>query len=1078
METEAGMTKKTEVYITVNAAKLVGDNTKDNYFDAGFMDTNDAMDPSDDEWVPDYGELYYKVILYKGDTIFEQYTYEWDDGTPSDSAEWTMSVPLAGSLTFGTIYGIKIQLFDYDPNSDDDLIDINPETGEVSQFVHIDIANDTFQYVKYKSSPTQSKWSDWIDAGTKVSTQGNGDETDTGDAKITFTYDGDNRPDTSAPAVDNQNPSSPDGANGWYKTTIDYNCIIKSDNEWLPSECYFRLKIGDAPLGDTKYYGTWTSSSDSIIAGGQGTASFKLYAYDPLGNHMTALDVTIKVDKTPPTVSQLTGPKGTVTTDKVTFSWTGTDAGTSGIDKYYFYIDSGTPLSTTATTVTKTTPADGQHTFWVWAKDKAGNTGAIQSLVFNVDQTPGTVTGLTGPEGWVATDQVEFYWEGLDQPSVIKNYEYKMDEGTVVSTTEKIVLLDTPSDGTHTFSVRVIKTGSVPPGEWFSATFKVDRQRPTLTGLVGPEGWIKGSTAHFTWSGTDATSGIKRYIYVVDDGDPQEVAEDELDLADPPEGQHTLTVQAEDNAGNLGDVASVTFKVDRTAPSVTDIMGPESWISDAKALFRFVGDDSGDASLSSGVAEFTYCVDSGTDQPATNPIELDMPADGEHTLKVRATDVAGNTGEYTSYVFKVDRTAPRVTELTGPEGWITLGSATFEWTGDDGAGASSSSGIDYYVYSVDGADEMHGTSPLELGALHDGDHTLRVKAVDRAGNIGAVKSLPFKADVTPPEMASVVAPTGWITGDTMQVTFAGTDAASGMDHFLCKVDDGTEEEGSSPLSLDTPTDGAHTLSVKGVDKAGNAGEAMTAEFKVDKSKPTVESATLPSGGMKTKTRDITLVVDVKDDKDGSNIKCVRYKVGNGAWTEVLVEESMTSGTVEIAMTLPNKEGQTDVLLKTEDLAGNVGNEYTATVNYAPEKKASMLPIILIIIVVLVVMLLLFMRTERGRALMTRSSTPKSEMETRSGQFGGTQGGRMAGPSIAAPPPKPMAPVAPVATVAAAGVAAGSFRVLNVKAQCPTCGSSIERGTSAYVCSCGTAVHEQCAGRIKICPGCKKEIRFG
>jgi hypothetical protein len=232
--------------------------------------------------------------------------------------------------------------------------------------------------------------------------------------------------------------------------------------------------------------------------------------------------------------------------------------------------------------------------------------------------------------------------------------------------------------------------------------------------------------------------------------------------------------------------------------------------------------------------------------------------------------------------------------------------------------------------------------------------------------------------------------------------------------------------------------------------------------------------------LKTSTRDITLVVDVKDDKDGSKIRSVRYKIGAGAWTEVLVEEEMTTGTVEIAITLPDKEGNTDVKLKSEDMAGNIGAEYTAPIDYVKdkEKKSMMLPIILIIIVVLVVMLLLFMRSGRGRAMMSRSSAPKSQMEAGPGQFGGTQGGRMAGPSIAAPPPRPMAPAAPVAAAAAMGAAAGTFRVLNVKTQCPTCGASIERGTSAYVCSCGTAVHEQCAGRTKVCPGCKKEIRFG
>ena len=156
-----------------------------------------------------------------------------------------------------------------------------------------------------------------------------------------------------------------------------------------------------------------------------------------------------------------------------------------------------------------------------------------------------------------------------------------------------------------------------------------------------------------------------------------------------------------------------------------------------------------------------------------------------------------------------------------------------------------------------------------------------------------------------------------------------------------------------------------------------------------------------------------------------------------------------------------------------------------------EKKSNtwlLASIIALVIIVVVIVLLYMMRSRRGREAVPAQMPPTA---TGPGMVGGAQGGTGVAPTpIAAPPPVSYAPPAPTVAVApaapvaartapaAVGTATGRFRVLNVKTQCTACNGPIERGANAYVCSCGTAIHEQCAGRLKICPGCNKEIRFG
>jgi hypothetical protein len=1089
-ESSAGKVANTKIQVHVHSIKLHGANTEDNYFDEGYWTLKDYKLV----WVPNGAEFYWKVS-FGMDHSHLTYLHtsstasEGDSATWSDSADYTISQDLEFGKTQGHgVYAIKISVYDDDP-SGYETADVNPEVDVRGANIWYSIENNSFQYQCRKTTVTQDPWSDWFSAGTHKTCTGNGDTDSKADAELQFTIVSDNRDDVTPPTISkSQSPSAPNGQNGWYKSAASTTLKITGDDQWTTDECGIGYYTGEPVSPPLKqmylfFLKEHTFSTDSMAGGAEGIKKLTYHAYDPSGHKTADTLLTFKVDKTVPTITDLTGPATIVTAETIDFSWAGTDA-VSGIKDYEWWIDSGTPQTTTESSVSNDTPEDGHHTFSVRGRDMAGNSMMEPAVVeFDVDRTGSSVTGLRGPPGWVTTNEVSFSWSGIDPGSGVLQYHYKIDSNPEQTTTDKQVTLETPSDGLHKFFVQVEDVAHN-LGAWISVDFRVDRTAPTLSGLTGPEDWVTEDTCEFSWTGADATSLIKRYVYTIDDGDTKSTTDSTLVLTDPPEGLHTFNIKPEDNAGNLGTLTTVDFKVDLTAPSVTEIEGEEGWISTEETTFELTGDDSSGASDSSGIDHFTYTIDDGVEKTAANPLEIDVPADGEHTLKVKATDVAGNTGEFASFDFKVDRTAPSVKDLVAPEGWVFPDGVSFDWVGEDAGGATSASGVDHYIYTLDDGDELVCASPpLELNGLGDGEHTLRVKAVDGAGNIGDAKSVKVKVDQTPPEMTSLVVPTDWVVGETIEVTCVATDSGSGLDHYMYKLDDGTEQQGSSPLTIDVTTDGIHTISVRGVDVVGNIGEPMNKDIKVDQSMPKVTAATLPGGTMKTKTRDVVLTVSLDDNDEGSFLKGVRYSIAGGEWHEVLVGSDMHSGSLDITLTLPNTPGDITVGLKALDNAENLGSEYTAEIDYAPpeEKKSMMLPIILIIIVVIVVMLLLFMRSGRGRALMSRQSSKEAPRGAGPGMVGGTGGAGVSRPPVYAPPAPAPAP-APASTVrpmaAAGGAAAGTFRVLNVKAQCPSCGTAIERGSSAYVCSCGTAVHEQCAGRLKVCPSCNRDIRLG
>ena len=91
---------------------------------------------------------------------------------------------------------------------------------------------------------------------------------------------------------------------------------------------------------------------------------------------------------------------------------------------------------------------------------------------------------------------------------------------------------------------------------------------------------------------------------------------------------------------------------------------------------------------------------------------------------------------------------------------------------------------------------------------------MSVRGIDKAGNTGSFSTITFKVDRTAPVINNLAGPNGWITSAQIKFNWGVTEAHSGLDYFEYKIDSGSVARGASPLTINTPADGTHTLSVR------------------------------------------------------------------------------------------------------------------------------------------------------------------------------------------------------------------------------------------------------------------------
>ncbi|MCK5773281.1 MAG: right-handed parallel beta-helix repeat-containing protein [Thermoplasmata archaeon] len=268
---------------------------------------------------------------------------------------------------------------------------------------------------------------------------------------------------------------------GYYQTdTVEISWRAKDDATGILG---YELRIDDREWIDMGMNETFTAEGLH-----DGSHKIEIKAYDGAGNVITG-EYRFSVDMTAPEL-EITEPTSQYyyNADVIRLEWSGRDH-FSGIDHYTWG-----PAPDQQTDVGKNTKVvlnnleEGEHTYWVFAYDRAGNQNSTSIDLF-IDLYRPDLNVIFPVDGGVYDfNDMTASWDGRDSGSGIDRFEYYLDnlEGTTQDTEVRLEGLE---EGKHTFTVIVYDLlGNV---EQEKVSFTVDTIDPTVLSFNPFEGPVE-----------------------------------------------------------------------------------------------------------------------------------------------------------------------------------------------------------------------------------------------------------------------------------------------------------------------------------------------------------------------------------------------------------------------------------------------------------------------------------------------------------------------------------------------------------------------------------------------------------
>ncbi|MEH3053951.1 MAG: OmpA family protein [Patulibacter minatonensis] len=604
--------------------------------------------------------------------------------------------------------------------------------------------------------------------------------------------------------------------------------------------------------------GAWAACPAPITFTGlsDGSHTVQIRAVDAAGNtDPTPASYTWTIDTTAPDTSLDTHPASLTTATTATFTFSSAD----GTATFECKVDGGSWTACTSP-LNLTGLADGSHTVDVRALDPAGNADATpESFTWTVDATAPATALDSHPAALSDSASAQFTFSSTDNTAT---FECRLDGGAWVTCPSPKSLTGL-ADGAHTFEVRAVDpAGNVDPSPK-SYTWTVDTTHPATTLDTHPSAQSSVSTAAFTFSSPDPSATFECRL----DGGAWGACTTPKQLTGLADGAHTFEVRAVDPAGNADpSPQSYTWNVDTVTPSSSITSKPVPHSASSTATFAFSSADT--------TATFECQLDGGAWVPCTSPRTYTGLTDGDHTVKVRAVDPAGNVeGTPSTYTWNVDTAKPNAPAVRqSPNASAT--SATFVFEREPGATLEC---------QVDGGAWVPCDTTY-TPELSDGKHTLKVRQTDAAGNVSDTAERTWTLDRKAPDAPTVLSgPSGPTTDRTVGFEFSAEPDST----IECRLDGGAWGPCTSPLRLADLGLGDHTLELRATDAAGNVSVVATEKWTVVAK---ADPAPAKPEGPKTAKVEIsrTVAVDATKSTVGCSVKGVTI---NGCEVAIYAKKS-------------------------------------------------------------------------------------------------------------------------------------------------------------------------------------------
>jgi large repetitive protein len=558
---------------------------------------------------------------------------------------------------------------------------------------------------------------------------------------------------------------------------------------------------------------------------------------------------------------------------------------------------------------------DGVYTLVVTATDAAGNSSST-TLTWTRDTVAPPAPSVTAPAS-PAQDRSLSFTVADAESGVTFTCSVTGPSAVTVLTCGPTTTVDLSGAADGTYVLRVTATDAAGNTSTAgSASYVLDTAAPPAPTVTAPGSPAQGRTPSFTVS--DAEPGV---TFTCSVSGPATVTvttcgpSTTIDLRGAPDGTYTLTVCAIDTAGNVSASVTASYLLDTTAPSAPSVAGVPALTNSRSVTASISGAEAGLQVTCLLTSPGGAVVRSGA-CPADGVFDTTGFADGVYTLRVTATDAAGNSST-TTVTWTRDTVAPPAPSAAAPRSPALSRSPSFTVV-DAEAGVT-------YVCSVSGpaaasVTTCGPTTKLSLPGA-DGTYTVTINAVDAAGNVSSSTTATYVLDTTAPAQPSVGVTPSPAQGRHPSFTVSGVEGGGVITCSLSTPNGSTVSvpvacgPGAS-LDLTGQPDGRYTLTVTVTDAAGNTSVAGVATYVLDTTAPGAPVVTPPANPSNNVTPTVDLVAE-----PGATLTCSVARFFQTVWSGPCPAD----GTLDL---FGYGDGEFEVTVFATDAAGNVGPSTT------------------------------------------------------------------------------------------------------------------------------------------------------
>ena len=704
----------------------------------------------------------------------------------------------------------------------------------------------------------------------------------------------------------------------------------------VTNETPFRLTAYSEDATAVEY--TWTLNKETseelgaVLAGDgvEGPNEVVVFATDEAGNKSVATNWTWTVDTKDPEKLNVTGlpisddPSEINVTNGFDFAFTATAEDATALK--FHWATNGVEVTDCTSSNFVGQVGEGTNTVSVYAEDAAGNTCKAIERKWVVDTIAPTMPAVTGyPADGSVTNETPFRLAAYSEDATAVEYTWTFNGKT--SDEKGAVLAGDGAEGPNeVFVFATDEAGNTSVGtNW---TWTVDTKEPeklNVTGLpISDEKVIVTNGFDFAFTATAEDATALKFHWATNGVEVTDCTSSNF-VGQVGEGTNTVSVSAEDAAGNTCKAIERTWVVDTIKPTtpvvVTCDPASNSTVNVAEFTFEVKSEDA---------TTITYhWTLNGRTSDVTGAVLAGDGAEGPNEVFVYATDEAGNFSPTNSWMWTVDTKEPEKLNVTGlpisdnPEKVVVTNGFDFAFT----ATAEDATALKFH-WTTNGVAVTDCTSSNFVGQVGEGTNTVSVSAEDAAGNTCKAIERMWVVDTIKPTMPVAVTcdPASNSTVNVAEFTFEvkSEDATTITYHWTLNGKVFDDVKGA--VFSDNAAEGTNTVSVYATDEAGNASPTNSWKWTLDTIKPTMPVVSgYPADGSVTNETPFRLTAYSEDATS------VEY-----TWTL----NKKTSDVKGAVLTGDGVEGPNEILVFATDDAGNksVATNWTWTVDTKEPEK--------------------------------------------------------------------------------------------------------------------------------------------